>query len=260
MILKFKDFINEASTPNVVMNTPQVQKDFIYFRNPIQKDLWDKMLVGQISDGKWENRRGSNWRFWANLVSGIDAQNPRVTKTTYDNASFNFSAKDLLDAVGDEMLQIAQVHNPDYTKRNLITDLNDISDICKSAASYSRTSGVAKAKRRLTTGFDEKDIMRIKDIVTKSQKPDKAGRDPLTIAKLLANKMAKAIDDGAKALRRAKAAESIGEEDLASIFYGRVADLNFGDQWRSSTTLRDINKKLGIFDDDFDLDDPEEAP
>jgi hypothetical protein len=68
--------------------------------------------------------------------------------------------------------------------------------------------------------------------------------------------MAKAIDDAAKALRRAKAAENAGEEDIASVFYGRVADLKFGDEWRASTSLRALNNKTGIFDDDFDLDDP----
>lgn len=249
MILSFKDFVNEAyqAPVTVTQNTAPKPVDTIYFRNTVQKDLWEKELVSQISDGFWERRSSSNWRFWADLKADVDAQNPRVTKTTGGNVSFNFSAKELLDAVGDRMIEIGKVHFPEYNKRALITDLNDISDICKTAG-YGSSS--AKSKRRITTGFDDKDIMRITDILKKAN-------GDVEKAKMLSNKMAKAIDDGAKALRRAKAAESIGEENIASIFYGRVADLNFGDQWRASTSLRDLNKKTGLFDDDdFDLDDP----
>ena len=249
MILSFKDFVNEAMNgPTVTSNAtaPAPRAIELFLRSTIQKELWDKVLAPNIG----EFRDGWNWR---SVVSGIDAQNPRMTKKMHGSCSFAFSRKDFLEPYFDKMMGIAQAINPDYNRRNLITDLNDISDICKASSDDWRRSSsdaVAKAKKRILTGFDDKDIKRITDIVKK------AAGNPVR-AKTLANTMAKAIDDGAKALRRAKAAESVGEEELASIFYGRVADLKFGEEWRASTTLRDINNKLGIFDDDFDLNDPD---
>lgn len=241
MILKFKDFVNEAI---VVQNAPPKPVDYIYFRNSIQKELWDKVLREEL----WQFRNADSW-FWKGLTSEVDNQNPRVTKQAYGNASIGFSKLINEPSVFNKLMQVAQAMNPDYSKRSLITDLNDISDICRSAASSTRgVESVVKAKKRILTGFDDKDSMRISDILKKA-----AGNKDK--AEMLANKMAKAIDDGAKALRRGKAAEAAGEEDLASIFYGRAADLKFGDQWRASTSLRDMNKKLGLFDDDDEVND-----
>lgn len=268
MILKsFKRF-NEAFGPSInVIKPSQQSTGTIYLRNKIQKELWDKVLQPKI-DTIFNNSSPTvlnfDFHFWKNLTSDIDESNPRVSKeTTCGSGNFNFSSRRVLNYVEKELLDIAQSLEPEYNQRNLITDLNDISDISRTAAHYNNDK-TKKIKNRILTGFDDKDINRIKDIVKKSQKPDKNGNIPTHVEqirrqKTLANTMAKAIDDGAKALRRAKAAESIGENDLASIFYGRSADLKFGPHWRGSTTLRELNKKLNIFgDDDFDLSDPDQ--
>ena len=197
----------------------------IFFRNPTQKLLWDEEITGQLSDGKWENSSRSNWRFFNSLKSSVDASNPRVTATTYGNCSFNFASKDLLDAIGDEMLKLGRTINPGYTMKMLTNDLKDMSDLVKTAGP-SRTESVEKAKKRMTIGFDPKDTMRIESIVKKS-------KGDLDKEIMFAKNMAEAIDDGAKALRRGEAAQALGKELLAGIFFKRSRDLGFidpGDQ------------------------------
>lgn len=214
----FESFINEKKMVDK-------QPDMIFFRNPTQKMLWDKFITGQLSDGKWENSSRGNWRFFNSLKSGVDASNPRVTAKTSGNVVFNFAAKDLLDAIGDEMLEAGRNINPSYTMKMLTNDLKDMSDLVKTAGYYGGGS-VEKAKKRMSIGFDPKDTKRIEDIVTKS-------KGDLDKEIMYAKNMAASIDDGAKALRRGEAAAALGKDVLAGIFFKRSRDLGFidpGDQ------------------------------
>jgi hypothetical protein len=71
--------------------------------------------------------------------------------------------------------------------------------------------------------YEYKDTMRIKDIVTKSQKkgPNQAGARQLQFA----GNMARAILDANKALRRAEAATALGYHHIAKVFYIRYGEL-----------------------------------
>jgi hypothetical protein len=73
-------------------------------------------------------------------------------------------------------------------------------------------------ERSQSTDPESKDVMRISDIIKKSGGDDNK-------ALTLARTMAKLIKDYYKAMRRAKAAEEAGREDLAEIFYNRAAAL-----------------------------------
>lgn len=69
------------------------------------------------------------------------------------------------------------------------------------------------------TEVTSKDTMRVEDIIRK------AGGDWNEKAKNLARQMANAITDAAKAIRRARAAEEDNWHEMASIFFGRAAQL-----------------------------------
>lgn len=75
----------------------------------------------------------------------------------------------------------------------------------------------------LNEAFEEKDEMRIKDIVRKA-----AGNESKEIS--LASTMAKVIKDADKAQRRGEAAEAGGLPHLAQIFYDRAAELSGSSQ------------------------------
>jgi len=90
----------------------------IYFENLSQAILFEAELKGQISDGMWENARPMNhYVIPCRAKVFIDAKNPR--SSNIGNKSYNFSSKDLLDCVGDRML--------DYAKVGKILDGTDLS-------------------------------------------------------------------------------------------------------------------------------------
>jgi hypothetical protein len=102
-----------------------------------------------------------------------------------------------------------------YTEANLKTDLRDMSDIMKTAVSWS-----SDGADRIKTGFEEKDLQRVKDIVTKAN-----GSEAKETASALV--MAKKITDGKKALQRSAAAASLSKDNIAKAFSDRAKELGF---------------------------------
>lgn len=100
-------------------------------RNQAQKILFDEELSGQISDGMWENSRPyDHWEPWcgAEVVVGLNVGRNFYAKK--DN--YNFTNKDLLDVVGDRMVEaVRKGFDPDYTWDNMIADLKDLKQIIK---------------------------------------------------------------------------------------------------------------------------------
>jgi hypothetical protein len=82
----------------------------IYFANAVQKTLFDCELVGQLSDGYWENSRPSNhWKLpcSANLHVCKEGEVPHVDFSP--DRRYRFDAPDLLKYVGDRMLTYAKL-------------------------------------------------------------------------------------------------------------------------------------------------------
>jgi hypothetical protein len=79
----------------------------------------------------------------------------------------------------------------------------------------------AQALKELNEAFDPKDEMRIRDIITKAR-----GKKDTELS--LARTMAHMIKDEAKAVRRAEAAEHLGQNEMANIFYARANELAGG--------------------------------
>lgn len=102
-------------------------------RNVAQKVLWEQELSGQISDGHWENSRpNDHWRSWSSAEVVIDPEN--VGRNFYaQRESYNFTSKDLLDVVGERMVEAVRVltGNADYSEPDMKADLKDLKSIIK---------------------------------------------------------------------------------------------------------------------------------
>jgi len=79
----------------------------LYVENKIQKALFEGELVGQLSDGYWENSRPMNhWKPWVDCKVVVSDKVGRDFWADKDN--YNFSAPMLLEAVGTRMLNRAK--------------------------------------------------------------------------------------------------------------------------------------------------------
>lgn len=96
---------------------------YIEFSSPAELALWKEELLGQISDGAYENTPDSNWEYWADLPARVGEQT-RVVNSEIAN-DFPF-AEDLLDVVGDRMLEIIRKFEPEATEEDLGKMLNRI--------------------------------------------------------------------------------------------------------------------------------------
>jgi len=89
----------------------------IFFATAAQVAIFEHELKGQISDGAWENFRGSDYQIWCRancLVAEVDAGERvgRRFRVNYDR--FNFNRKDLVEIVGDRMLAYARLARAGY--------------------------------------------------------------------------------------------------------------------------------------------------
>ena len=76
----------------------------ITFENEQQAALWDHELVGQLSDGFWENASPHyHWEPWCRAECKVDPHHPG-RDFHVDKDSYAFTSARLLDVVGDRML------------------------------------------------------------------------------------------------------------------------------------------------------------
>lgn len=108
-------------------------------RNLAQKVLWEQELSGQISDGHWENASPhDHWEAWCDAKVVVDPEN--VGRDFWARReSYNFTSKDLLDVVGDRMVEAVRVAtgNAEYDMAAMRKDLNDLKTIIKQHVSSS---------------------------------------------------------------------------------------------------------------------------
>jgi hypothetical protein len=73
------------------------------FRNLAQKILWESEIVGQLSDGHWENSRPhDHWKAWSNAKVEIGEKVGRDFSVKREQ--YALRSKFLLDIVGKRML------------------------------------------------------------------------------------------------------------------------------------------------------------
>lgn len=79
----------------------------VTFRTAEQAAIFKLELVGQFSDGHWENLRGDHWQAWCHASVKVGENVGRTFSVIKDN--YNVSAKDLLEAVGERMKGYARL-------------------------------------------------------------------------------------------------------------------------------------------------------
>lgn len=99
----------------------------LVFRNYVQQVLFEVELMGQISDGKWENVKPENhWRYWLHTNIDYDETGENIGRNFYaPKDNYNFNATDLLDVVGDRMIRAANLAFMGYSI-DVIDQLYDV--------------------------------------------------------------------------------------------------------------------------------------
>lgn len=99
----------------------------INFRNQIQVVLFRVEILGQISDGNWENSRPyDHWRYWIGAEVKVNPANlGRNFYAVKDN--YNLTDPGLIEAVGERMCWYAALAKKGYDVK-VIRDLGDYED------------------------------------------------------------------------------------------------------------------------------------
>jgi hypothetical protein len=96
-------------------------------RNARQAALFELELKGQISDGHWENSRGTDWQTWCKVVPVVRPE--AVGRDFYvrkDN--FNLVSKELLEVVGKRMCVYARLADEGFSI-DQIRAMEDLMDL-----------------------------------------------------------------------------------------------------------------------------------
>lgn len=96
-----------------------------HFRAPAYERLWKEEIIGQISDGAWENSSGNSWIFWANIPTVVDGKTWVEGWAQGIRKSFRM-VHDLMPVVSDRMLETIQKDEPDADERHLKSILWEI--------------------------------------------------------------------------------------------------------------------------------------
>lgn len=75
-------------------------RDTITFESITQAAIFELEMKGQISDGKWENDAGSNYKTWCDAEVKVGDE---LGRTFYVSKNLGFGSKELFDWVGDRM-------------------------------------------------------------------------------------------------------------------------------------------------------------
>jgi hypothetical protein len=101
--------------------------NILYVRTPVQKEIFEKELQGQLSDGYWENVK-TDERLWFCDVR-VAKKDEKVGCTFKARYFVDFSDSDMIDVVGDSMVDYAKKISSSYNETKLIDDLIELTDI-----------------------------------------------------------------------------------------------------------------------------------
>lgn len=177
------------------------------FRNKAQEEIWNEEILGQMSDGLWENTPNVGWEFWTEVKTSVGGSTSLHPSEVPVGVKTGFGFSKLTGYVGDQMLEIVRKYEPEATMKTLNAYLTEISEALRKG----------EAKARGGTDALPKDLQRIKDMMEKFLTPFDR--------KSAAERMARSITDTEKALRRGKAAEKLGYDEIAEVFYKRAREL-----------------------------------
>ena len=101
-----------------------------HFSTPGCMALWPE-LMGQISDGAWENTPGTGWVFWAYIPTRVDGQTHISGSVPMGLVKTGFNFGMLVDIVGDQWLEAVQKVEPTATMATVIKYMKEIKDAMK---------------------------------------------------------------------------------------------------------------------------------
>jgi len=80
-------------------------------RNENQKILFEGEIVGQISDGAWENSRPENhWRAWSNCDVKVAGEGDKIGRNfSVMKDNYNLTRSDLLEVVAERMINMVKI-------------------------------------------------------------------------------------------------------------------------------------------------------
>lgn len=109
----------------------------IVWRNMAQAVLYEQELKGQLSDGNWENASPEyHWHRMCDALSEVSTKEDGsdLGPNFAPVRRYNFNDKDLIDCVGDRMLQYVRCTVPglaDYSLKDMHKDLHDMKKIMR---------------------------------------------------------------------------------------------------------------------------------
>lgn len=81
----------------------------IFVKNMVQLNLLKCELLGQMSDGLWENSRNQSWKFLGNIQISENARIEFERWIPYDYKGYNVNSKELIDIIGARMLAFCRI-------------------------------------------------------------------------------------------------------------------------------------------------------
>jgi hypothetical protein len=92
------------------METPTMKTGTITFPNRSCLALWTCEILGQMSDGLWENSKPhDHWQFWSDLEPRIADDCKVVTDEAWKCRKTGYNLTSLLEYVGDRMLAVGRM-------------------------------------------------------------------------------------------------------------------------------------------------------
>lgn len=113
----------------------------LYIANEAQRIIFEHEMVGQLSDGYWENSSPHNhWLPWV-MAEVLIAEDGQVGRTFWaDKCNYNFANSMLLEAVGHHMLVKVKAHLMGYSD-SIIGQLPDGADDYQDHVRYAARDG-----------------------------------------------------------------------------------------------------------------------
>ena len=102
----------------------------LIFTKKTQVALFNEELIGQISDGMWENTRNTDWLWMGDVKAEVGEVASIITSANRGKVNYRFTA--LIEYVGDRMMEICKAIDPNYSEKDLKADLSAISKVIKS--------------------------------------------------------------------------------------------------------------------------------
>lgn len=91
----------------------------LYFPTAEAAAVWKADVVGQISDGMWENTVNSGWVFWVNANVAVDPGVNRVDGFIPGHVKRNFAFTRLMGYIGDEICATIHQLRPELVDAQL---------------------------------------------------------------------------------------------------------------------------------------------